>query len=157
MKIEILSHKAVEKLSENESLLNVAVIFIDNCGESKKHIKCKRCLFLYFNDTIDRHHPYSMKRDDARKIKEFVLSLGKDIEKLIVSCTAAVSRSASVAAGVMKGLGRSDMIIWKNANYSPNILCYKLVLKAFGKSTLFADFKNKQNKYAFRQQIKVNR
>lgn len=157
MKIEILSHKSVEQLSKNNALVSVAVIFIDNYGGDKKNINCKKILSLYFNDTTEYKHPYAMKQGDAIKIKEYVLSLEKDVEKLIVSCTAGVSRSAAVAAGIMQGLGNSDMIVWKNPNYSPNILCYKLVLKAFGKTTLFANIKKKISIHAFRRKIKKNR
>ena len=46
-------------------------------------------------------------------------------------CEAGQSRSAGVAAAIMKYLYNNDTDIFNNRYYKPNMLCYRKVLNAF--------------------------
>ena len=65
---------------------------------------------------------------DALKISEFVKKYsGYDI---IVHCDAGVSRSAGVAAAILKYLYNDDTEIFGRLYYHPNMLCYRRTLEA---------------------------
>ena len=106
-------------------------------------------LWLAFDDVVDKNHINAMKMEHAEIIRHFVLTLPRDITTLIICCAGGFSRSPAIAAGILKGLGYSDMHIWKNPRYSPNMLCYRMMLKAFGKSTIFSWVKKCISEKAF--------
>lgn len=66
---------------------------------------------------------------DAQKVCDFVKA--NDNVDIIVHCDAGISRSAGVAAAIMKYLTGSDMEIFKNGKYQPNMWCYRKVLSKF--------------------------
>ena len=90
------------------------------------------CLKLVFSDIEMPNHPDAMSELQAKQIVDFVHSLDSNIENLIVSCEAGMSRSPAVAAAILYALGEDDMRIWNNSAYSPNTYVYRKVLKAFG-------------------------
>ena len=73
-----------------------------------------------------------MNNDDAQKVCDFVKA--NDNVDIIVHCDAGISRSAGVAAAIMKYLTGSDMEIFKNGKYQPNMWCYRKVLSKFYES-----------------------
>ena len=48
----------------------------------------------------------------------------------LVHCGAGQSRSAGVAAAILKWMTGSDAQIFDNRKYTPNMRCYRLVLEA---------------------------
>ena len=106
-------------------------------------------LWIAFDDVVDKNHINAMNMEHAEIIKHFVFALPREITTLIICCAGGFSRSPAIAAGILKGLGYSDTHIWKNPRYSPNMLCYRMMLKAYGKSTVFACLKKCINKKAF--------
>lgn len=74
-----------------------------------------------------------MQPEDGQKIKEFLdKHPGMDV---IVHCDAGISRSAGVAAGILKAKTGDDSQIFNSPMYRPNIHCYRITLAA-----LFSDF-----------------
>lgn len=70
-----------------------------------------------------------MTDQDAKRVSDFVLAnSGADI---IVHCDAGISRSAGVAAAIMKYLRGDDKPIFNNLRYCPNMWCYRKTLNAF--------------------------
>ena len=70
---------------------------------------------------------------DAVQIRDFVnQELVKEIKHLVVHCDAGVSRSAGVAAAILKATGQDESEILDNPNYFINARCYAYVLMAFG-------------------------
>lgn len=49
---------------------------------------------------------------------------------VIVHCDAGISRSSGVAAGILKAITGSDLEIFNNPKYKPNMRCYRLMLNA---------------------------
>ena len=115
----------------------VAIISINTPGDEPNRFAensyIKGILYLSFNDIEEEWEPGTfMSDDDAEKIKNFIDCCMRDaIECLWVHCDAGVSRSAGVAAAILKHISGSDSAIFDNPNYFPNMHCYRLVLDAF--------------------------
>ena len=89
--------------------------------------------FLKFNDTDSTERIYGgITEEDAVEISNFVKKYEKMpvIENIIVHCDAGQSRSAGVAAAIMKYMFNDDTPIFNNHKYKPNMLCYRRVLNA---------------------------
>lgn len=85
----------------------------------------KAVLLLFFDDV--ESGPDSITVDDARKIRSF-LEANKGY-KVIVHCDAGISRSAGVAAAIMKHYNGDDTPIFDNPRYVPNMRCYRKMLE----------------------------
>lgn len=67
-----------------------------------------------------------MEGSHAEAIKRFLNAHSK--ETIIVHCDAGVSRSAGIAAALMKFYNGDDTPIFDNPKYCPNMLCYRTML-----------------------------
>lgn len=56
------------------------------------------------------------------------------MEQIIVHCEAGVSRSAGVAAALLKYAGEDQNQILKNPKYRSNMTCYRMVLNCLHES-----------------------
>lgn len=97
----------------------------DNAPFTSPTNKIKGILRLYFTDTDGGED--SMTPDDAKAICEFV-TRHANIPNIIVHCDAGQSRSAGVAAALLKCFTGDDSQIFNNPYYKPNRHCYRLVL-----------------------------
>jgi predicted protein tyrosine phosphatase len=68
--------------------------------------------------------------EDAQKIVD-LLDAHPEAERVIVHCTAGKSRSAAVAAALMKSIEGDDSPIFNNPRYKPNMRVYRMVLNAW--------------------------
>lgn len=68
----------------------------------------------------------------ARKIVSYYDGIPDDCRKLYVVCDAGQSRSAALAAGLLKAEGQDDMLVWANPKYHPNPHVYRTICQAFG-------------------------
>lgn len=74
-----------------------------------------------------------MQPEDGQRIKKFLdKHPGMDV---IVHCDAGISRSAGVAAGILKAKTGDDSQIFDRPAYRPNFHCYRTTLAA-----LFSDY-----------------
>ena len=67
---------------------------------------------------------------DAAAIASFVNQYWGKVDLFVVHCDAGVSRSAGVAAAILKAKTGRDNAIFDNYAYRPNMLCYRRVLNA---------------------------
>jgi protein-tyrosine phosphatase len=67
----------------------------------------------------------------ANEVAGFVNDVKDKVNRIIVHCQAGVSRSAGVAAAIMKYVNGNDWDVFDNAKYRPNMTCYRKVLDAF--------------------------
>ena len=110
-----------------------AIISINNVADAMYPARFNHCeelvdvLSLFFDDVL-REESGAMTKEDAVKIKDFLKKVLPNIEYLIVHCSAGVSRSAGVAAAIMKVVTGSDMGIFDNPKYRPNNHCYRTTL-----------------------------
>ena len=119
-----------------------AIISINNIDMStgfKKSDNLIDVLALYFSDT-DNGGEFSMSEEDAVKIRNFLGSVLSRIDRLIIHCEMGVSRSAGIAAAIMKALTGNDQSVFESNRFVPNMHCYRTVLNALldesGKSVL---------------------
>lgn len=128
-KAKALSYSCLEG-----ALVIISITDIDSSSVIfAKNEQIKAILRLSFND-VDRGSFGAMNENDAESIVYFC---NKWILKadLLVHCEAGISRSAGVCAAIMKWYEKSDMQIFGNAYYRPNMHCYREVLKAFERSS----------------------
>ena len=123
---------AMQKHDKKTVIISIA----SKCMPSAMILPCvingiKDVLFINFNDT-DCNDTVSgcITCEEAIKIKEFVNKYKEDtsIDMIIVQCEAGRSRSAGVAAAIMKYLWNDDSEVFNNSKYNPNMLCYRTVL-----------------------------
>lgn len=108
---------------------DTCVISIVTPGKANVNFPCDT-LHVAFYDTTE---PIGISIVDAVQIKDFVnQELAKSIKHLVIHCDAGVSRSAGVAAAILKATGRDESEILDNPNYFINARCYAYVLMAFG-------------------------
>lgn len=81
-------------------------------------------LFLQFLDTEVEDHPFCFREEHAEKILAF-LSRENANGDLFVCCDSGESRSAAIAAAILRAAGQSDRIIWDSSEYHPNRLVYR--------------------------------
>lgn len=107
----------------------------DNKNEFKRNDSLRDVLYISFDDIEDaREGGTMMSRENARDIVNFIVRwhvLG--IPEIWVHCDAGISRSAGVAAAIMKFFNNDDTPIFDNPKYCPNMHCYRYILDAFQK------------------------
>lgn len=84
-------------------------------------------------DDVNRGGENCITREDAMKIAKFVMrhvNLKTCVDHILVHCEAGQSRSAGVAAAILKFYTGNDMQIYGNPKYTPNSTCYSMVLEA---------------------------
>lgn len=128
MIIDVKSRKIIEQNQYNANIISITsqptYADIKNCGPT---------LFLHFED-FDTELPgwsiQPIQKEDAEKIAAFVMINKHNGRRFIVQCDAGVSRSAGVAAALMKYFNGDDSPIFDNPQYCPNMRCYRMVLEA---------------------------
>ena len=101
----------------------------------------KAALNIHFSD-LDKENSFHdnnpelnlMTEEDALKIKVFIDGINEfnDLDELIIHCHAGVSRSAAVAAAILKVYNDDDSQIFDSENHAPNMYVYTQMLKAYG-------------------------
>lgn len=130
------AHFTVTVLSREEAICqadsfgkDTCVISITTPGKTNVSFPCDT-LHVAFYDTTES---IGISIADAVQIRDFVIQeLAKGIKHLVVHCDAGVSRSAGVAAAILKATGQDESEILDNPNYFINARCYAYVLMAFG-------------------------
>lgn len=89
----------------------------------------KAVLSLRFND-VELGQVGCIEKNDAEKIAKFALYWKDSVDLIIVHCEAGISRSAGVAAAILKFFNNDDEQIFKSPYYRPNMSCYRMVLNA---------------------------
>jgi Predicted protein tyrosine phosphatase len=90
---------------------------------------------LVFHDInfIDTENMYTaITKQDATNILKFVKKHWED-KLIVIHCLAGISRSAGVAAALLKIYTGSDEKIFNNPCYVPNTLVYKTIIEAYYK------------------------
>lgn len=138
--VEVLNKTQAEEFALQKHDKQYIIISIASRKNNKAFIKhneynnIKDILFISFNDTDSSIVAYGgITVNEATKIVKFInkyIHTEADIN-LIVHCEAGQSRSAGVAAAIMKYLYNNDTDIFNNRYYKPNMLCYRKVLNAF--------------------------
>jgi len=137
MKIFVMNRKEAIEFCKHPHLAQFAMISIGTPHEDyKEEPFCSItnnvvgiCCVQFFD--LDNTYPIKeglMKYKDAKKIAEFV-SQNKD-KIIIVHCDAGQSRSAGIAAAISRYYNNYDFEYFDNPRYTPNMLCYRLMMNA---------------------------
>ena len=104
----------------------------DRTPDFFQNSNCKDVLKLVFDDVVDkRENGQMMTEEDAKRVAEFCQkNVDKGISNFWVHCDAGISRSAGVAAAILKYYTEDDTQIYDNPKYCPNCHCYRMVLNA---------------------------
>lgn len=133
MKITVMNRQDAVRYSFHPQDERAAVISISTPNEeyhtniyTSPYNKITSVLRLWFDDVESGRD--CIKTEDAEEIKRFV-ELHKD-DPIIIHCDAGISRSAGIAAALMKYYNGDDTPIFDNPRYCPNMLCYRTMLNA---------------------------
>ena len=136
MTIRIMSRSNAIRYAMEAHSEAAAVISISDCDKDSPVLELNpdngiaaRCMLKF--DDVERGEVNAITAADVLKIVEFAADAAKEQDMLIVHCEAGVSRSAGVAAAIMKAVNGSDMEVFRNRRYVPNMTCYRAVLDAF--------------------------
>lgn len=141
MKILVMSREKARRWSyETFDMLETAIISITDPHSPINRFACegmteapngiRAVLRLQFAD-VNRGSPDCITAEDAEKVVKFVNRHKDSVYRLIVHCEAGQSRSAGVAAAILKYLTGSDAQIYDDPKYTPNSTCYREVLNKF--------------------------
>lgn len=140
LQIAIMNKHEAEKYALERHSINSIVISISSCKCNDAFIVPNNAsgimdvLKLSFNDTDSKEFlDGGILDEDANKIVEFIDKYkdNDELDLIIIHCEAGQSRSAGVAAAIMKYLFNDDTEIFNNNKFTPNMLCYRKVLNAF--------------------------
>lgn len=135
--VEVMNKAQVENYGLNSHTHDSVVISISSRGCNTAFIvpnsinQIKEVLKLQFNDTDSPEKVFGgIGRAEVKAISDFVKKYEDSDKKvkLIINCEAGQSRSAGVAAAIMKYLYNDDTPIFNNSKYTPNMLCYNKLL-----------------------------
>lgn len=110
---------------------------------------CKGICYLNFDD-VEKGEKNCITEHDIDLLVYFLVKAFKknpQVENLIVHCEAGVSRSAGLAAALMKFYNDDDMPIFNNPKYCPNMTVYRMVLeRLMGRIVDEKEIKTKEEK-----------
>lgn len=130
--------KAREYAHEPHSEVSIVISINDTNMEPNDIPHCKyrnhiaAVLPLFFNDVEEGNGVITTF--EANKIVCFVNRWYSHVDTIIVHCNAGISRSAGCAAAILKYFTGSDMQIFGNGFYKPNMKVYTTVLEEFHKA-----------------------
>ena len=78
-------------------------------------------------DDVEKGQMNCITKEDAQKILDF-MEKHNDVNNVIVHCEAGISRSAGVCAALMWIFNGSDMDIFSNPKFKPNMTAYRTVI-----------------------------
>ena len=147
MKFMVANRKRAAELTKLESLPKTAIVSITDIGSmSNSFANNPNILGIHrvqFND-VEKGETGAMTVDHAVDILDFVKQ-HLDAELILVHCEGGVSRSAGVAAALMKIFNGDDMEIFKSPRFCPNMTCYRNVLMAHFNEVQEEEIADKEN------------
>lgn len=133
MKFSVMSRKEAKRTSFNQDIEDCIIISITDVDASENHFSknahIKGILRLSFDDVDFGRN--CITKEDGRRILGFVREYLYSVDRIIVHCEAGISRSAGVCAALMKIINGSDMEIFNNPRFCPNMSCYRTVLETY--------------------------
>lgn len=155
MELRVTSIKEAKRSLNTLNLSNIKAIIISSYKDDIEKISSENKLLIEFDD-LNYQCQNSFSKNLAKKIKKFIDKIDLDKNKIYVCCDSGESRSAAVAACILRKYGESENIIWKDASYHPNILVYSILCEELGlkNSKIRLKYKTYINNKALRKKIK---
>lgn len=134
MQVIVMNKRDAKKETYKLSAPKTALISIANFNDNDNVFAHRdwlcAVLKLKFDD-VESNESGCISAEDAASVVHFINRIKDKTDRLIVQCEAGVSRSAGVAAAIMKFIEGDDSLIFNNEQFRPNMTCYKKVLSAF--------------------------
>lgn len=129
---------------------NAIIICTDQENEYLKNYEGNK-LDVAFLDIEDTRVKGAFEEAHAKAIITFINMLPEEVTDLYICCSEGQSRSAAVAAALLRMSGRSDDPVWLNPYNTPNTLVYYRLCKQAGIDITPEDvqFRKEQNKKAY--------
>lgn len=136
--VEVMNRQNAKRFSFGKhdfSTIIVSITDVESLPNSFQHNKENGIIAICpvkFDD-VNRGEINCITKEDAEKIARFVMkhiNTKTCVDHLIVHCEAGKSRSAGVAAAILKFYAGNDMQIYGSPRYTPNSTCYSMVLEA---------------------------
>lgn len=108
---------------------NALILCTKNYWYIASRLPLNEVLYLDFPDVDNEHYLGAFDELNAREIIGFIKNLPLSVTDLYICCSMGASRSAAVAASVLRMSGRSDRVIWDNSYYKPNALVYSFLCR----------------------------
>ena len=115
-------------LSLDRVIISISPSWSDEPPFNENNHAIREILYLFFDDEETGQN--AITEHDAKGIAEFVNKWWNSIDQIVVHCDAGVSRSAGVAAAILKHFTDDDTQIFNDVRYCPNMACYRKVLNA---------------------------
>ena len=132
-KFTVMSRSAAKKFSYGNIPERTIIVSITDVASDDNRFHNNPNLVgvcrLKFDD-VEKGEPNCITTSDAQKIVKF-MNFYDDVQNVVVHCEAGVSRSAGCCAALMYVFNGSDMEIFKQPKYCPNMTVYRTVLNAF--------------------------
>lgn len=132
-KFTVMSRNAARRFSfGNIEEKTIIISITDVCSENNRFHPNPNIVGICevkFDD-VEKGEQFCITKKDAEKIVNFVRK-NEDVDNIIVHCEAGVSRSAGCCAAIMLVYNGSDMEIFSNPRFCPNMTVYRTVLNAF--------------------------
>lgn len=132
-KFTVMSRSAAKKFSFGNIPEKTIIISITDVGSEDNRFNRQSNLVdvcrVKFDD-VEKGEENCITKSDAQKIVDFMKKYD-DIQNVIVHCEAGVSRSAGCCAALMLACNGSDMEIFSNPVFCPNMTVYRTVLNTF--------------------------
>lgn len=159
IEIRVCSRKKLYRLLEEVDRTRIAAVISTSWQEPDPEKMHGIPWILCQYQDIDYEGVSAFSAQDAMRVAEFVRGIGTDIHMLVAVCDAGASRSPAVAAAISKYFEIDSLdSIWRNPEYSPNMLVYEKLCEALDvpatdeeKDFLIAE-NRKAFQYAFAEQ-----
>ena len=139
-KYKVMSRPVCERYCKQTHQASAMIISIKSKHDTVKpkltrteKNKVRYILYLSFDDCEVEDDPdFCMSFEDGKRVADFVNAPYDEVDKIIVQCDGGISRSAGVAAAIMRVKEGDDWPIFNNSKKHPNMTSYLRTLKGFG-------------------------
>ena len=139
-KYKVMSRSACERYCRQKNDKPSVIISIKSSWDridpdvySSPENGVKHILPLSFDDIDKEDDPdHCMQEGDGRAVADFINRYYDEADRIIVHCDGGISRSAGVAAAIMRVKERGDFPLFDSHRKHPNMTCYLMTLKGFG-------------------------
>ena len=136
---KVLSRKSCERYCTQNHNKTSIIISISSIWDKVKpdvYINDKNnirdILFLSFDDVdMEEDKRFCMQYEDGKKVADFINKWYDKVDVIIVHCDGGISRSAGVAAAIMRVKEHNDSKYFLSTTKFPNRTCYLKTLEGF--------------------------
>ena len=139
-KYKVMSRPAAEKYCTQKHDKTALMISIRSTWDNvmpnvfgNAENKVLHILSLALDDIDMEDDPqFAMNAEQGKLVAQFINDFYDKVDRIIVHCDGGISRSAGVAAAIMRVKEHEDYPLFDSHKKHPNMTCYLMTLKGFG-------------------------